>query len=136
MYSHEQFVSEVLSSSDSSCLQDALEEWNIVANSHEPNSHCFCGHPISDVFTLRNMKNGNVLPYVGSKCVKRFGPKMEHRLAKFKQGKKVVKKGKMAGLTYDAVCRDHFDYVKWLSRYGADRKEHRAILAYARWLFS
>lgn len=72
MYNHEQFVDEVLSQSEASDLRRALQEWNVVDNFHEKDSECFCGHTISDVFTLRNFKNGNILPYVGSKCVKRI----------------------------------------------------------------
>jgi hypothetical protein len=136
MYDHDQFVCCVLAKSDSSDLQDALREWNITSNFYERDSECFCGHTICDVYSLRNTVNGNVLPYVGSKCVTRFGPRMEKRLAMFKQGKKVVKKGRVAGLTYDEICRDHFDYVKWLSQKGPTNREHKSLIEYARWLFT
>ena len=136
MYSHQEFVDCVLSNSESEYLSSALEEWNIVSNFHERESECFCGHVITDVYSLRNIKNGNILPYVGSKCVKRFGPKMETRLLRFKQGSRIVKKGKMQGKSYDEICRDQFEYVRWLIKTGSTKREHKAIIDYARWLFA
>lgn len=135
MYNHQQFVGEVLGKSNASDLQSALEEWNISDNFYERDSECFCGHDIADVFTLRNFKNGNVLPYVGSRCVKRFGPGMETKMMRHKQGRKKMKKGRLMGCTYDEVCRDNFTYIKWLIRKGPNTKEQRSLIEYARWLF-
>jgi hypothetical protein len=135
MYDKAVFIEAVLAMSGSDDLQAALGEWRVTGEDTEHGgSQCFCGHPIRRVYTLRNIRNGNSLESVGSKCVTRFG--LKEVLRRFRQGKKVVKQGPARGLTYDAVCRDRFYHLKWLSRKRRRSPEERALLEYARWLFS
>jgi hypothetical protein len=110
-----QVVSE---NSESDNLEDMIKEWEIVGYEKEENSQCICGKKhILDVYKIRNKLNTNYLYPVGSKCIQLFeNDDMNHDIKILNNKFKIFNnKGKRYdGLTYDDICRNHPDYVRFL----------------------
>ena len=71
----ENLINQVISESDSSTWEDAVQEWEIedCDEDKECKSNCICGkEELRYLYTIRNQNNGNELFPIGSRCIKKF----------------------------------------------------------------
>ena len=71
----ENLINQVISESDSSTWEDAVQEWEIedCDEDKECKSSCICGkEELRYLYTIRNQNNGNELFPIGSRCIKKF----------------------------------------------------------------
>lgn len=69
-------IEAVLDLSEATDWDAAVEEWNIddVEEDETLSESCVCGkEDLRYLFTIRNALNDNVLYYIGSSCIKKFG---------------------------------------------------------------
>lgn len=66
------FLSAIISMSDSDHWSEAKKEWDVSSVILQHGNTCLCGkHPIREVITMSNRQNGNSAK-VGNCCVKKF----------------------------------------------------------------
>ena len=71
----ENLINQVISESDSSTWEEAVQEWEIedCDEDKECKSSCICGkEELRYLYTIRNQNNGNELFPIGSRCIKKF----------------------------------------------------------------
>lgn len=69
------FIKTIIDTSDADNWIEAAEEWEIVSclEDEERLHSCLCGKEgLRYAYTIRNIRNGNELKYIGSECIKKF----------------------------------------------------------------
>lgn len=69
-------VQAVLGSSESNTWDTAVLEWQVVDLEEDPagQGECVCGQPnLVQMFTIKNLRNGESLYPIGNVCVRKFG---------------------------------------------------------------
>lgn len=69
-------VQSVLGKSESNTWDTAVLEWKVVDLEEDPagQGECVCGQPnLVQMFTIRNLRNGESLYPIGNVCVRKFG---------------------------------------------------------------
>lgn len=73
---YKRLIQEVIRHSCSDIWDNAVLEWEIVSSEEddEAQSICVCGKEnLRYLYTIQNVKNGNILFPIGSTCIKKFG---------------------------------------------------------------
>lgn len=68
-------IQRVIDCSVATTWDDSVIEWTIIDLEEDPKGQgvCVCGHPnLVQMFTIRNLRNGNELYPIGNECVKKF----------------------------------------------------------------
>jgi len=123
---------EVLKQSESKCLDDALNEWDIT-NNIVSDTTCICGKKhIVDTYEITNRQNNNILYPIGSSCIKKFNnlnlitqmKVVNHKDSIFKnEGRK------HNGKTYDWICQNDPQYIEYLDNVCL-KKKYKALVEY------
>ena len=73
---YENLIKKVIDSSIADTWDEAVFEWEIIDCEEDESctSECLCGKKdIKYLYTIHNTYNNNILYYIGSKCIQKFG---------------------------------------------------------------
>ena len=136
-----QLMESVVESSQSSLIDDARAEWNVISyNKEDDEFTCLCGHQhCTNVCVIRNKKNGNLLQPIGSNCMKYFLWDEQNALILKAYETWHMKKYNNPGFKYDKiefreVVKD-VEYVRMIQKCGST-KEHERLIKYANAVWS
>ena len=115
-------------SEEKSDFKLASQEWDITNFFKEHHCDCCCGKKdISNIFSITNRINNNMIEYIGSSCIGLFEndnlDKQVKKIISIERSRKkvnlygdeVLKSGtRFDGKTIKFVCKHHPKYVKWL----------------------
>jgi hypothetical protein len=126
---------ELLSNSESKQIVEAINEWEEIAGYHmEFGEQCICGKEnIKYCFEIRNVKNGKTLYPIGSKCIENFGNETLLEQMKIYEYKYHIfhnKDKKHDGKTYDWICKNAVDYIKFLIGSNTTKKKYQNLITY------
>lgn len=116
---------------------DASKEWIVINHFTLNGQECLCGKmDISDIYSIQNILNGNIVEYIGSSCIKLFKNHfMNNGMKIIKYGEMVLKNGKCKGLTFLQVCNSNESYIKYLETVYLDKAEFKKLCIYYKyWL--
>jgi len=111
---------------------EASKEWIVINHFIQNGQECLCGKmDISDIYSIQNTLNGNIVEYIGSSCIKHFNNnEMNNGMKIIKYGEKVLKNGKYKGLTFLEVCKKDEKYIKYLESINLNKAEYGKLCIY------
>lgn len=79
----------VVAASESHTWESAVLEWRVIDLEEDPTGQgeCVCGHPnLVQLFTIKNVNNGQILYPIGNICVNKFGRQdLSHQVSLYSQ---------------------------------------------------
>lgn len=131
-----QLMKTVVEYSQNSSIEIAKKEWYIIAGYREKNCiTCICGQKnCIDVYIIKNYYNNNILPPIGSSCMRHFDWSDQEKTILEAYEKWNYKKYNEPTSVYykvefNEIIKD-VEYIRSLERF-AITAEHRRLLQYA-----
>ena len=125
----------ILRNSVAKTIEEAVREWTELGEYQEHVSiDCLCGKEnLTHYFSIVNVKNGNMLDPIGSSCILHFADTELVDKMKIYQHKNFIfnnKGGKNDGKTFDWICKNDENYIKFLISARTNKKRYERLTTY------